>query len=113
MASDTSLPASISPAILDEAVGWLMRFQSGEVDAALQQDFDCWLKADALHLAAWKKAEEVMQTFSVAPATAGRQALAALSPVKATRSRVLRLLGVASAVLPFLNFLWRGDVGEI
>jgi len=90
-----------------------MRFQAGEVSPAEQQTFEHWLNEDALHLAAWKRAEEVMQTFSMTPPTVGRHTLSTLSPASITKNRALRLLGIASTMRPLFNFLLRGDVGEI
>jgi len=90
-----------------------MRFQADEVSPAEKQTFEQWLNEDALHLAAWKRAEEVMQTFSMTPSMVGRHTLSTLSPASITKNRALRLLGIASTMMPLLNFLVRGDVSEI
>ncbi|NBV18623.1 FecR/PupR family sigma factor regulator [Janthinobacterium sp.] len=45
---------SISPAVQDAAIGWLVELSSGEADAGQHQAFARWLAADARHAAAWR-----------------------------------------------------------
>lgn len=44
---------SMSPAVRDAAIGWLVELSSGEADEGQRQAFIRWLAADARHAAAW------------------------------------------------------------
>lgn len=103
----------IAPDVLDQAVDWLMHFQAGEVEPHEMQAFEAWLAESVMHVAAWQRAETVMQTFRHVPSVISRKTLSALSPSGSSRQRVLRMLGVATLAMPFMNLLVRGDVGEI
>ena len=57
---------SISPAVQDAAIGWLVELSSGEADAGQQQAFARWLAADARHAAAWRALGQAVER-SVGP----------------------------------------------
>lgn len=57
---------SMSPAVQDAAIGWLVELSSGEADAGQRQAFERWLAADARHAAAWRTLGQAVQD-SVGP----------------------------------------------
>ena len=57
---------SMSAAVQDAAIGWLVELSSGEADAAQHQAFARWLAADARHAAAWHTLGQAVE-HSVGP----------------------------------------------
>ncbi|QVQ26493.1 FecR domain-containing protein [Achromobacter deleyi] len=69
------MSAVIDPAILKEAAGWLVRFQSETLSASEQAAFDRWRGRSAAHAAAWLRAEEMLRGFGQVPPRIGRDTL--------------------------------------
>jgi len=67
--------AAIDPAILREAAGWLVRFQSESLSVSDRADFDLWRARSAAHEAAWARAEAMLRGFGQVPQRIGGDAL--------------------------------------
>lgn len=52
---------SISAAIQDEAIGWLVELRSGETGEDQRRAFARWLAADARHQAAWQRLGQALE----------------------------------------------------
>ncbi|MEN4921674.1 FecR domain-containing protein [Achromobacter spanius] len=99
------MSAAIDPAILKEAAGWLVRFQSEALSASDRAAFDGWRGRSAAHEAAWRRAEEMLRGFGQVPPAVGGQALR-----RADRAgRLQALLGLAGllALGPAAWLGWR------
>ncbi|WP_088142415.1 FecR domain-containing protein [Achromobacter xylosoxidans] len=57
----------IDPAILKEAAGWLVRFQSETLSPSDRESFDRWRGRSAAHAAAWQRAEDMLRGFGQVP----------------------------------------------
>ncbi len=57
----------IDPAILKEAAGWLVRFQSESLSPSDREAFDRWRARSAAHAAAWQRAEDMLRGFGQVP----------------------------------------------
>lgn len=55
--------ADIPPAVLDAAIDWLVKLQSGTADAALHAACDAWRAADPLHEHAWRQLQWAEEDF--------------------------------------------------
>ena len=85
------MSAVIDPAILEEAAGWLVRFQSETLSAADRAAFDRWLNRSAAHGAAWQRAEDMLRGFGQVPPAIGRDTLRRLD--RPGRRQAIRALG--------------------
>ena len=63
-ASDAPIPA----AIVEQASHWLMLQWGGEWDGEQQRRFAEWQAADAEHLRAWRRLEQLQGTLAGVPA---------------------------------------------
>ena len=57
----------IDPAILKEAAGWLVRFQSETLSPSDREAFERWRARSAAHAAAWQRAEDMLRGFGQVP----------------------------------------------
>lgn len=105
MAAAQPLPPEIEARLLGEAADWLVRFQSGENDAALSAEFEQWRSRSPAHAAVWQRAENVLHSFQQVPAAIGRRTLAGLP--KPGRRRALHALGLFAVGAPAALMLWR------
>lgn len=86
----------IDPALLGEAVDWLMRFQS-EDTVTLRSAFERWHKRSPEHAAAWARAESLIDTVRRVPPGTGHLTLAQADRIGRRRAlRGLAALGVAA-----------------
>ncbi|NMK46760.1 FecR/PupR family sigma factor regulator, partial [Achromobacter sp. Bel] len=69
------MSAAIDPAILEEAAGWLVRFQSETLSASDRTAFDRWRERSAAHGAAWQRVEDMVRGFGQVPPAIGRDTL--------------------------------------
>lgn len=89
-----SLP-ELPDAVLDEAIGWLVRLQSGNVDARSAADCLAWRQADPLHEVAWQALQASDALFRDLPALPGAAGtLARLQGGRHSRRQALKLLGL-------------------
>ena len=89
---------SVDPSILDEAAGWLVKFQSGEVDENDRLAFERWRTRSAAHIAAWQQAESVLNTFKLITPEIGHGTLAKLS--NSDRRHITKILGLFIVAAP-------------
>lgn len=103
--SSAALP-DIPDAVLDQAIGWLVRLQSGSADAQLHNDCLAWRQADPLHETAWcalQTSEAAFQQLATLPGLPGPAALDTLQRLgtgRQGRRQVLKLIAagvIASA----------------
>lgn len=103
----------IPPVVLDQAVAWLMRFQSGRLNTAMQTAFDHWLQESPTHVEAWNRAEEVMGVFRQIPVDLRSATLQAAITPKKTSHRMMNFLAIFLACLPLLGVLWRMEAFDL
>jgi len=110
--------AGVPPDILDRAIEWAVRLQSGVADAEVRASCAAWRAADAAHERAWQQIEAVEQAFRNIPPSSAVVAHRALQSavrqrnVRLDRRRVLKLMGwgavgVASGLLVATQLLWQ------
>lgn len=97
--------ASPDPALLQEAAGWLVRFQSETLSAADRAAFERWRGRSAAHAAAWRRVEDMLRSFGQVPPALGARTLRRLD--RPARRQLLR--GVAGLLLagPAAWLAWR------
>jgi len=61
-----------------EAIEWLARFESGEVDASERQAFQYWLAQSPQHTLAWQRLDRAARQFCANTALSSQQALHSL-----------------------------------
>lgn len=105
MAAAQPIPPEMEARLLGEAADWLVRFQSGENDAALSAEFEQWRRRSPAHSAVWQRAESMLHSFQQVPAAIGRHTLAGLP--KPGRRRALHALGLFAVGVPAALLLWR------
>lgn len=93
----SGLSRQIDPALLGEAVDWLMRFQE-EDSAKLRKAFDLWRERSPEHAAAWVRAESLIDTVRQVPPGLGHLTLGRANRIG--RRRVLRCLAVLGVTTP-------------
>ncbi len=101
----TALPA----AILDEAAGWLVQWQSGAMREADHAALLRWRERSPDHEAAWRRAEAMLATFQQVPAGLGRATLA-----RRPTGRRRQVLGAGLLLLaaPAAWLGWRQDAWQ-
>ena len=99
------MSAVIDPAILEEAAGWLVRFQSETLSAADRAAFDRWLARSAAHGAAWQRVEDMLRGFGQVPPAIGRDTLRRLD--RPGRRQAIRALGALLVLGPAAWAGWR------
>lgn len=100
----TSSPSKIPAAVAEQAVGWLMRQDAGDLSAAERENFDIWLRAAPLHAVAYEQVRrdwsELGQIDEVSKRRLATTAFA--TPVRP----VWRRIAAAAAVLLVIGSLW-------
>ncbi|WP_066270500.1 FecR domain-containing protein [Hydrogenophaga palleronii] len=83
------------PAVVEEAIAWLVRLQSGEAQPADWEACQRWRAAQPTHAMAWERLQRIQGRFNGLPD--GPRARTALDDARRdmTRRRALRLLSVA------------------
>jgi transmembrane sensor len=87
--------------VLDQAVQWAVRLQSGTAGEAERQACAVWRRASPVHEQAWSQVQVVEQAFVAIPTDSARTARQTLDAAQASgkiaaRRRALRLLGVGA-----------------
>nr|WP_277403486.1 FecR domain-containing protein [Achromobacter insuavis] len=67
--------ATPDTAVLEEAAGWLVRFQSETLSAADRAAFERWRGRSAAHAAAWARVEDMLRSFGQVPPDLGARTL--------------------------------------
>lgn len=87
-----------SPAIVEQAIAWRVRLDSGMAAAEDWQACAAWRAADAQHEQAWQRLESLGRRFAALPSGLARAALVA-APLDVSRRRALKGLGIGAVVL--------------
>ena len=99
------MTAAPDRALLEEAAGWLVRFQSEALSASDHAAFERWRGRSAAHAAAWARAEDMLRSFGQVPPALGAQALRGLD--RPGRRQVLRTVAGLLALGPAAWLAWR------
>lgn len=89
--------------ILEQAIAWAVKLQSGTADAALRAAWKVWRAADPIHESAWQELQAVEQEFRTISPPFREPAFKALENVQRNRSldrsrrKALKLLGLGAA----------------
>lgn len=103
--STAAIGADIDPHILREAVDWLVILQSGDATDRDRERLARWRGRSAAHEAAWRRAEDVLETFQRVPPQLGRGTLGRLG--NSSRRQVLRSLAFLAVAAPAAWLGWR------
>ena len=88
---------AVDPAVVDQAIHWLVRLRFNQADEQTQRTFDHWLQQRPEHRLAWQRVASLGDDFAGIPPRLARQTLNGAS--KGIRRRdSLRLLGVLATV---------------
>ncbi|WP_338879673.1 FecR family protein [Achromobacter veterisilvae] len=92
------MSAAVDPAILKEAAGWVVRWQSETLSASDRAAFERWRGRSAEHAAAWARAEEMLRGFGQVPLRIGGDTLRRLD--RPGRRQAMRALGGLLVLAP-------------
>ena len=111
-ASDAPIPA----AIVEQASHWLMLQWGGEWDGEQQRRFAEWQAADAEHLRAWRRLEQLQGTLAGVPAHTASIVLR--DQPDARRRQALKVLGLllvagGSGYLAQATLPWRETMADL
>lgn len=99
------MSAAPDAAILEEAAGWLVRFQSETLSASDQAAFERWRGRSTAHAAAWVRVQDMLRSFGQVPPTLGAQTLRQLN--RSARRHLLRTVAGLLAAGPAAWLTWR------
>lgn len=102
------MSATPDPALLEEAAGWLVRFQSETLSVADRAAFERWRDRSAAHAAAWRRVEDMLRSFGQVPPALGAHTLRRLDRIeRPARRQVLRTAGGLLLAGPAAWLAWR------
>ncbi|MBN6776648.1 FecR domain-containing protein [Pseudomonas granadensis] len=90
-------PQALDPAIVEQAIQWLVRVRFNQADEQTQRSFEHWLQQRPEHGLAWQRVETLGDDFEGVPAQLARQTLDG-SRQGMRRRESLKLLGVLATV---------------
>lgn len=90
-------PQALDPAIVEQAIQWLVRVRFNQADEQTQRSFEHWLQQRPEHGLAWQRVETLGDDFEGVPAQLARQTLAG-SRQGMRRRESLKLLGILATV---------------
>ncbi|WP_437881412.1 FecR domain-containing protein [Pseudomonas sp. LRF_L74] len=105
---------ALPDAVLDQAIGWLVRLQSGHADAATIEACSQWRKANPLHEQAWQALQQNEADFHALAALPGNVAattLGRLQDGRHNRRQTLKLLGLGVLASSAGWLTWRQSPG--
>ena len=88
--SESLNKSDISPAVAQQAVGWLLEMQEGSLNTGRQNAWQLWLNGNAEHQRAWAHIQRVNQRLSGLSSPLAHAALGA--PKSGSRRHALKLL---------------------
>ncbi|KSW22745.1 MULTISPECIES: FecR family protein [unclassified Pseudomonas] len=94
-------PDDLPDAVLDQAIGWLVRLQSGYADEYTQAACLQWRHAHPLHETAWQAlqtSESAFRRLAEAPGSVAQDALQRLQGKRHGRRQALKMLGFGVAI---------------
>ena len=68
-------PQTLDPALVDQAIDWLVRLRFNQADERTQGDFQHWLQQRPEHELAWQRVTSLGDDFAGIPAQLARQTL--------------------------------------
>ncbi|PRA47395.1 MULTISPECIES: FecR domain-containing protein [Pseudomonas] len=68
-------PQTLDPALVDQAIDWLVRLRFNQADEQTQGDFQHWLQQRPEHQLAWQRVASLGDDFAGIPAQLARQTL--------------------------------------
>lgn len=92
-----SEPQALDPAIVDQAIHWLVSLRFNQADEQTQRTFEQWLLQRPEHLLAWQRVETLGDEFAGIPAQLARQTLNGTNRGM-RRRQSLKLLGLLATV---------------
>ncbi|HEX8544576.1 MAG TPA: FecR family protein [Pseudomonas sp.] len=96
--------AEVPDAVLDQAVGWLVRVESDAQDLQVLEACQRWRQADTLHETAWQalqKSNAAFQGLTALPGTVALDTLERLHNGRHSRRQAIKLLGAGLVVSGF------------
>ncbi|WP_322847232.1 FecR domain-containing protein [Pseudomonas sp. B33.4] len=90
-------PQALDPAIVEQAIQWLVRLRFNQADEQTQLTFEHWLQQRPEHVLAWQRVETLGDEFAGVPAQLARQTLDG-SHQGMRRRDGLKLLGILATV---------------
>lgn len=90
-------PQALNPAIVEQAIQWLVRLRFNQADEQTQRTFEHWLQQRPEHVLAWQRVETLGDEFAGVPAQLARQTLNATNHGMRRREG-LKLLGILATV---------------
>ncbi|WP_434605093.1 DUF4880 domain-containing protein [Pseudomonas sp. Z4-7] len=90
-------PQALDPAIVEQAIQWLVRLRFNQADEQTQRTFEHWLQQCPEHVLAWQRVETLGDEFSGVPAQLARQTLEGTHHGMRRRES-LKLLGLLATV---------------
>ncbi|MBY8933959.1 FecR domain-containing protein [Pseudomonas fluorescens] len=90
-------PQALDPAIVDQAIQWLVRLRFNQADEQTQHSFEHWLQQRPEHVLAWQRVETLGDEFAGVPAQLARQTLDGSHQGMRRRDN-LKLLGILATV---------------
>ena len=90
-------PQALDPAIVEQAIQWLVRLRFNQADEQTQHSFEHWLQQRPEHVLAWQRVETLGDEFAGVPAQLARQTLDG-SHQGMRRRDSLKLLGILATV---------------
>lgn len=88
---------ALDPAVVDQAIHWLVCLRFNQADEQTQRTFEHWLRQRPEHLLAWQRVETLGDEFTGIPAQLARQALNGTHHGMRRRES-LKLLGILATV---------------
>ena len=90
-------PQALDPAIVEQAIQWLVRLRFNQADEQTQRTFEHWLQQRPEHVLAWQRVETLGDEFAGVPTQLARQTLEGSSHGMRRRES-LKLLGILATV---------------
>lgn len=90
-------PQALNPAIVEQAIQWLVRLRFNQADEQTQRTFEHWLQQHPEHVLAWQRVETLGDEFAGVPAQLARQTLNGTNHGMRRRES-LKLLGILATV---------------
>lgn len=90
-------PQALDPAIVEQAIQWMVRLRFNQADEQTQRAFEHWLQQRPEHVLAWQRVDSLGDEFAGVPAQLARQTLTGTQHGMRRRES-LKLLGILATV---------------
>ncbi|WP_192561113.1 FecR domain-containing protein [Pseudomonas gozinkensis] len=90
-------PQALDPAIVDQAIQWLVRLRFNQANEQTQRNFEDWLQQRPEHVLAWQRVQTLGEELVGVPAQLARQTLNGADRGMRRRES-LKLLGILASV---------------